>query len=205
MHAALALNTFYHNRARFVSITTQNSVHIRVCIFKALKERIEIFMKFVLPGGRERGNRAAVKGIFERYYLISAILRIAVLAGNFYGTLVSLGAAVAEEHLLRARLFAQELCQLCLGHRIVQVGRVLNFVELCDDRALPHLVAHAEDVYANAAGAIYVLLAVYVVQPAPFAPLEGDVKAGLGRSDILFIVAENLVFIHKTPHLGPKH
>ena len=140
-------------------------------------------MEAVLPGRRQRRNRAAVEAVHQRHDNVAVVL-LAVFPGDFQRTFIRFRAGIAEENLLHARALAQQLCQLRLRFGIVEVRRVTEGGQLMRHGGDPVGIARAEERHADARAEVDVALAVgaFVVRALAFR--HHRVKAPVCAGDV---------------------
>ena len=122
-----------------------------------------------------------------------------VLARNLDGTLVCLGARIAEERLVEAREFDE--LRRCIGLRlcVVEVRAVDELLCLLGDGRDERLVVVAEHVHGDAAEEVEVLLAVVVPEVRALAVVQHDLVAVEHRQVVLRILLEYIFicFLHE--------
>jgi len=190
-HAALALDGLEHHGADLV-LGDQLPDALEIVglgVDEARREGLEVLVVVLLPGRGQGRDRAAVEAVHKRDDRIAVlpVVRLAVLPRGLDGALVGLRAGVREEDLFHAGLLAEQLRELGARGREVEVGGVLELVQLGLDGRLPGLVLHAEDVDRDAAAEVDVFLARVVLQKAALALDNLDREAGVGVRDVLGI------------------
>ena len=124
-----------------------------------------------------------MEGIDERQHLEAAlaILVERVLARQFDGTLICLGARVGKEYLAtQMRLFYQLLGNL--NHRLggEQVGNMHQLVRLLVDCVNDRRIGITKAVYADAGSKVDVLLALNVPQGRTLAVVQRNRETAIG-------------------------
>ena len=121
-HAAFALHHLHQQSADLARAEDGFQRGNVVCgrVTESRRERAEVLMEAVLPGRRQRRDRAAVEAVHQCHDNVAVVL-LAVLPGDFQRAFVCLRPGIAEENLLHARALAQQLCQLRLRFGIVEV------------------------------------------------------------------------------------
>ncbi len=187
-HAALALHDLHHDGCALVFRDQPRKIRqiVRFGIDEPVRQRQEIVVEHVLPGRGQRGDGPAVETVFERDDggIFLALLILRPFPGGLDGALVRLRAGVAEEDLLHAGLFAQQLRELRARLGVVKVRDMLQRPELLCDGRHPLLVGYAEDIDGDASGQVDVLLAVLVPDERALALHDRDGEARICACDI---------------------
>ena len=194
---AFALDGFKQDGA--AGIRVQLLFHIgqvaRLGIDKARGQGQEILVEYLLPGGGQGGQGAAVEAAFQGQD--GGVLRPQMLgpvfAGHLDGAFVGLRAGVAEEHLLHPGALTEHGGQFGAGLCVVKVRGVLQSGGLFADCFLPHLVAGAENVYPDAAAQVDVFLAVLIGQHRPVPASQYHREPGIGGGYIGLVQLFNVV------------
>ena len=184
-HAAFALHHLHQQPADLARAEDgfQRGNVVRGRVTESRRERAEVLMEAVLPGRRQRRNRAAVEAVHQCHDNVAVVL-LAVFPGDFQRTFIRLRAGIAEENLLHARALAQQLCQLRLRFGIVEVRRVTEGGQLMRHGGDPVGIARAEERHADARAEVDVALAVgaFVVRALAFR--HHRVKAAVCAGDV---------------------
>ena len=123
-HAAFPLHAFDQNRRRGRRQGgARGGQIVEGDVAEAGRHRLETLLDLGLAGGRDAGQRAAMKGILRRQNLEAALL-VAEFAGQLEQALVGLAAAVAKENLARADQPGQLLGQQPLRLLVIEIGDV---------------------------------------------------------------------------------
>ena len=124
IHAALALHILDHDRAdRIIELFLQVGDIVGFNVYESLEEGEEVVVENVLSRCRERSHCSAVEGIYKGDDSMSALAVFieAVLPCHLDSALVSLCAAVAEEHRLVACDVTEPFGEIRLNRRIVVI------------------------------------------------------------------------------------
>ena len=142
-----------------------------------------------LACGGQRRERAAVEAVLQcdDREVIRALLLSGVLAGGLDGALVGLRAGIAEEDLLHAGLFTEQLRQPGAGLGIVEIGHMLELAQLSGHGRLPLVVGNAEGSDADAAAHVDVFPAALIINKGPLAAHQFDREARIGIGDVFFV------------------
>ena len=189
--AAFSLNAFHDDGRGAVCIHQGFHVFriVELRILEARNQRLEAFVVVRISGGGEGAVAPAVKTVLHGNDLIAirSFVQVLVAAGGFQRTLVGLAAGVGEEHIRHAGAPGQKLGEFGAGLRVVEIGGVLNFVELLLHRIDPVRIAEPEGVGAVPRLQIDVLLAVLVVGDVVAAPGDSYRKTIVSSGDVLMV------------------
>lgn len=130
----------------------------------------EVLMEYVLAGCSEGGDGTAVEAVDQGDDggSVLAVLVDGVFSGSLDGAFIGFSAGVGEEYVLHACLFAERLCQVCLGHGVEKVGYMVQGMELLGDGFDPGFIGNAEDVDADAGAHVDVFFAFVVIEVGSF-------------------------------------
>ena len=122
-------------------------------------ERLEAVLVLGLAGGGDGGERPAVERVVggDDLVPIGGQPLLGVLAGELERGLVRLGPGVREEHAVGERVLAQQLGQVDLGGRVIEVRHVQQRGRRLPDGAGHPWVAVAERGHRDAAPEVQVL------------------------------------------------
>ena len=198
--AALALHKLHHDGAG-APVARGGGQGVEVPgrdIGEVRREGAEVVVEHLLPGGGQRGERAAVERVDERDDLAAAFAVFvgAVLARAFDRALIGLGAGIAEKHPVQPGALAQPPRQPPAGGGIVQVGGVLHKARLLGDGLEPGRVGEAERIDADAGGEIEIGPAVCVAGDKALAAFDDNGAAGVGVHDVLLVPVDDFFAVH---------
>ena len=198
--ASLALDGFHHDgrglllRNRFFEgfdLVEREVDHAR-------DHGLEPFVVLGLGRGADGAVGAAVKGVLEGHDLVLGFPADVGRppARELQGRLDGLRPAVAEEHPGREGVIHEQLRELHVGFRVVQVGDVHQLRGLLRHGAddLGHPVA--QGVHRDAPQEIEIPPALEVVDVDAAAPVEHDGRAHVGRRDVFFLQGDDLFGSH---------
>ena len=189
--AAFSLNAFHDDRRGAVCI--HQGFHafriIELCVFETRNQRLEAFVVVRISGGGEGAVAPAVKTVFhgDNFIAIRPFMQVLVTASGFQRAFVGLAAGVSEEHVRHAGAPGQKLGEFDAWLRVIEIGGVLNFVELLLHRIDPVRIAETEGVGAVPRLQIDVLLAVLVVGDVVAAPGDSYRKTIVSAGDVLMV------------------
>ncbi|GBE57853.1 hypothetical protein BMS3Abin01_00779 [bacterium BMS3Abin01] len=196
---AFALDRFHHHRAdSFVHRLLQGGNIIAFHISEARKQRPEGLLLLRLGGGGERSHgaamEAAVKNDYPDFPLAAQVT--APFTRQFYGALVSLGAAVGKEHLAAEAVLGDQLRQPGGGHRVIKVGHMAEHGRLLPDGPHHGGMAVPQIIDGQAGYEIQVGVAFFVIQVTALAPHENHRLPGVGGHDVAIVLLFDVC--HKT-------
>ena len=188
---SFSLNAFHDDGGGAVRI--RQGFHafriVELRIFEARNQRLKTFVVVRIPGGGEGAVAPAVKTVFhgDNFIAVRPFVQVLVTAGGLQCTLIGLAAGVGEEHVRHAGAPGQKLGEFGAGLRVIEVGGVLNFVELLLHRINPVRIAETEGVGAVPRLQIDVLLAVLVVGDVVAAPGDSYRKTIVSSGNVLMV------------------
>lgn len=122
---ALALHNLHHDGGTFVGLDQLLEIGqiVGLSIDEALCQRGKIMVEHVLTGRGQRGDCAAMETVFQGDDggILLPFLLLRPFSSSLDSTFICLRAGIAEEDLLHAGLFAEHLCKLGTGLRIIQI------------------------------------------------------------------------------------
>ena len=151
-------------------------------MIEAVDLRAKTVEIFLLAGGGERRQRAAVEGTLECDDAIALGLaaRRLVFARHLDRAFHRLGAGIAEECVVGKACLAQPFCGALALRNLVEIGDVPDFSGLLLQRGDELRVRVPQRIDGDARAKIEIALAVGRDQPYAFAPLESEVDAREG-------------------------
>ena len=182
-HAALALHRLDHDGRRLRADGFLRGLEVAEGHqIEAGGRLAEAFQVFLVAGGGDGGQRAAVERALEGDDAppLGMAVGEVVAPRQLDGALAGFGAGVGEEHLVGEGRLAQPLGEALLAGDAVEVGAVPQLAGLLGQRRDQLGVRVAQRVDGDAAGEIEVALARGGDEPRALALLEGDVLAGVG-------------------------
>ena len=139
----------------------------------------------LVPGHRQRAERAAVERVLERDEpRARRALRVPVTPGELQARLDRFGPAVADERALEARQRRETRGQRRLQGVVKEVRRVHQRCRLIGDRGGQARVSVAERGHADARQQVEIRAPVGVVQPDAFTAHEDHGRAAVGLEDV---------------------
>ena len=177
-HAAFALDRFDQDRG---GLRPDRLLHgFKVAerdVVEAFDHGAEAIEILLVSGSRERRERAAVEGAFERDDAVA--LRAAIdrleLARGLDRAFHRLGAGIREEHIVGEARRAEPVGKLLLLGHAEQVRHVDRLVRLRGDRLGDLRMRMAERVHRNARGEVEIALAIGGGEPHALAVVERKV------------------------------
>ena len=150
---------------------------------------LEQLVEFLLPGGGQGGQGAAVEGIPKGYdgIAVRALLLGSVFPGCLDGALVGLCAGIGEENLFHAGPLTEHLGQHGTWLSIVQIGGVLYLLQLGNDGLLPGFISHAEGVDGDAGAQVDVFFSGLIPDQRALAAGDLQIKPLIGIGNILVV------------------
>jgi len=149
----------------------------------AFQWRAEALEVFLVAGGGQRAERAAVERTLERDDAVTVVPAAFIdrLAHHLDHALVGFGARVAEEDAVGERMLHQPRGKQFRLRNAIQVGDVHYLGRLLGDRLGQMRMAVAERGGGNARPEIEESSPVHRPQPGAFAPLEREVGSSIVR------------------------
>ena len=164
--AALALDAF-NQHAGHLSLPAEGPQRLHVPrrdMGEAGGQGLEQLVIVVLSGGRQGGQRPTVKAVAESND--GGAVRPLMLRGPFPRHLdqafIRLGAGIAEKHLRHPGFFAQGPGQQGAGLGIVQIGHMLNPVNLILDGGDPLRIRHAKGGHGDPRTHVNIFLSLHI-------------------------------------------
>ena len=183
-HAALAHHRLDHDGAGLRADRLLGRFQIGIShLIEAFDRRAEAFQVFLVAGGGDGRERAAVEGAFEGDDAVALRLAVRrlVFARHLDRAFDGFGAGVLEEHGVGEAQGAQPVGQPLAFRDAVEIGDVPELLRLLGER-LDHVgMRMAEGVDRNAGGKVEIALARGRKKPSALAPLESEVDARIGR------------------------
>jgi len=147
---------------------------------EAFDQRLKASVYLGIAGGRQRGNRAAMKGLFiHDHFSARDALVVAVLARNLQSGLIGFQARVAEEDVGHARALDQQAGQLFLQRHLVVVAAVDHLLDLILQCGHQFGVLVAQRVHGDAGERVQIASALGVPDAHAFAMRQGNGQAAV--------------------------
>ena len=184
VHAAFALNRFHEHRdhvrvadgglAQGVDVVQRHAD-------EAFDQRLKTLLNLFIAGRAERGDAAAVKGLFvDHDFRPRNAFFVTKLARQLQRRLVGFQAGAAEEHIAHARQLHQLGREALLVRHMVVVAAVDDLGNLVLQRRHQLSVVVAQRVHGNATQRIQVLTTLGVPDAAALAMGQRDRQAAVG-------------------------
>ena len=162
-------------------------------------------VEHVLPGGRQRRQRAPVERVDERQHAVApgAVGVGAVFARGLDGPLVGFSARIAKKHGIQPGAAAQRFGQRAAGHGVVQVGGMLQLPRLRRNGLHPGRVAVPQRVDADAGGKVEIAPALGIVGVQPLAAHQRQRAARVGVQHVRVVTRDDRLAVHTKRPLLP--
>ena len=186
--AAFALHRFEHHGADTRRGLSQALDHLEIAGGHADEVGhigLEVTAHVGVARGRERGDRAAVEGVFEHDHLgLEKSLGVAVLTGQFEGRFVGFQTRVAKEAPAQAALFADLGRDLFLQIDAEVVRDVNDFGDLLLQGRHQARMVVPDGVHGDAGKTVKVGIAFGIGEPHPLSLFKADGERRKNRQQV---------------------